>query len=96
MYQNDIVKVFKSGKSKDGKSKNFGKDDWVDWTPSFIQQMNKKLANFQYVREDEQGNRIATKHPVTIVGIKGGNRPVILMTSVTEQEKIMGQVVTLI
>ena len=91
MYQNDIVKVFKSGKSKDGKSKNFGVNDWIEWTPSFIQQMNKKLANFQYVREDEQGNRIATKHPVTIVGIKGGNRPVILMTSVTEQEKIMGQ-----
>ena len=91
MYQNDIVKVFKSGKSQDGKSKNFGKDDWVDWTPSFIREMNKKFANFQYVRMDEQGNRIATKHPVTIVGIKGGNRPVILMTSVTEQEKIQGQ-----
>lgn len=91
MYQNDIVKVFKSGKSQDGKSKNFGVDDWVDWTPSFIREMNKKFANFQYVRMDEQGNRIATKYPVTIVGIKGGNRPVILMTSVGEQEVLMGQ-----
>jgi len=96
IYTNDIAKVFQHGETADGQSRNFGIDDWVEWTPNYIREMNKRLGNFKYIRTEvvegeEKGKRVSYKIPLTIVGLKGGNNPTILMTRVTEEESAVAQ-----
>lgn len=96
IYTNDIARVYQHGETSDGRSRNFGEDDWVEWTPGYIRELNKRLGNFRYIRMEkvegeEKTRRVSYKIPMTIIGIKGGNNPTLLMTKVTEEELAIGQ-----